>query len=147
MFANEPPDNQRVIEGEFLICRGNGNKSLVGVGVFASSSMPDTVFPDTIIAGRIDPKKFYPQFFQDVWNAKWIRNQIEKSARTTNGTFKVNQGGLEAIRIPMPDIALQKAYSEKVTLVRQAKTINSNQLNRLSILFSSLQSRAFSGQL
>ena len=60
MFANEPPANQHVEEGEFLICRGNGNKSLVGVGVFATSSMPDTLFPDTVIAGQIDPTRFDP---------------------------------------------------------------------------------------
>jgi type I restriction enzyme S subunit len=147
MFANEPPANQRIERGEFLICRGNGNKSLVGVGVFASHSMPDTLFPDTIIAGRIDPKKFDPRFFQDVWNGDWVRNQIEKSARTTNGTFKVNQSGLESLDIPMPDIALQKAYGEKVTLVQQAKIVAQNQINFLNFLFASLQQRAFCSQL
>ena len=76
-----------------------------------------------------------------------MRSQIEKSARTTNGTFKVNQSGLESICIPMPDIALQKTYAGKVALIRHAKVIASNQLNFLSTLFSSLQSRAFSGQL
>ena len=147
MFANEPLANQRVKQGEFLICRGNGNKSLVGVGVFAPTSMPDTAFPDTIIAGQIDPNKFHPQFFQDVWNGKWVRNQIEKSARTTNGTFKVNQSGLEALRIPMPDIGLQKAYGEKAELIHHEKALALGQLGFLNSLFASLQSRAFSGQL
>lgn len=147
MFANELPSNQCVEQGEFLICRGNGNKSLVGIGVFASHSMADTLFPDTIIAGQIDPDKFHPQFFQDVWNGTWVRSQIEQSARTTNGTFKVNQRGLESVSIPMPDIALQKNYGEKVALIQQAKIVAFNQLNSLSFLYSSLQSRAFSGQL
>lgn len=147
MFANEPPAKQCVEQGEFLICRGNGNKSLVGVGVFASRSMPDTLFPDTIIAGRIDPDKFHPQFFEDVWNGKFVRSQIEKTARTTNGTFKVNQSGLESISIPMPDICLQEAYGEKVALIQRTRIVASNQLNFSNILFSSLESRAFSGEL
>jgi type I restriction enzyme S subunit len=147
MFANEPSVNQRVAQGEFLICRGNGNRSLVGMGVFVPRSMPDTLFPDTIIAGQIDPKIFHPRFFEDVWNGEWVRSQIEKSARTTNGTFKVNQSGLESIRIPMPDISLQKAYGEKVAAIRHAKAIDSSQHDLLMNLFSSLQHRAFSGQL
>ncbi len=147
MFATELPINQRVEQGEFLICRGNGNRSLVGVGVFAPHSMPDTLFPDTIIAGTIDRDRFHPQYFQDVWNGKLVRSQIEKSARTTNGTFKVNQGGLEAINIPMPDISLQETYGDKVTLIEQAKNLAFAQHSLLNTAFSSLQSRAFAGQL
>jgi type I restriction enzyme S subunit len=109
--------------------------------------MPDTAFPDTIIAGQIDPNKFHPQFFQDVWNGKWVRRQIEKSARTTNGTFKVNQSGLECLRIPMPDISLQKAYGEKAEFIHHQKALALNQLGFLNNLFASLQHRAFSSQL
>lgn len=147
MFAAEPPINQRVSRGEFLICRGNGNRSLVGIGVFASCSMPDALFPDTIIAGKIDPDRFHPRYFQDVWNGNFVRSQIEKSARTTNGTFKVNQSGLEAISIPMPDISLQAAYGDKTASIEQAKSLAFTQQNFLDSLFSSLQHRAFSGQL
>ena len=37
---------------DFLVCRGNGNKSLVGAGCFPTRTMADVAFPDTAIAIR-----------------------------------------------------------------------------------------------
>ncbi|WP_327023425.1 restriction endonuclease subunit S [Micromonospora sp. NBC_01739] len=45
---------QVVHPSDFLICRGNGNLGLVGRGFFPSEAMPDTAFPDTIIAARVE---------------------------------------------------------------------------------------------
>jgi len=147
MFEYEPPARQRVEKGQFLICRGNGNKSLVGIGVFAPASMKETAFPDTMIAGRVDNTKFDFHYFQDVWNSALVREQIEKSARTTNGTFKVNQHTLDAIEIPAPSLDLQIAYGTRVSSIKGQAAQSEDQLSHFESLFSSLQSRAFSGQL
>lgn len=146
-FAADPPPSQRVTEGELLICRGNGNKSLVGVGVIAPSSMPDTAFPDTIIAGRVDGRWFDLHFFEHVWNSPVIRQQIEQSARTTNGTFKVNQQVLERVKVPHPDRALQTVFGKRVSAIGLQRALSYRQLAHQQHLFASLQHRAFSGQL
>lgn len=41
-----------------------------------------------------------PLFIEFVWNSGIVRKQIERVARTTNGTQKVNQEMLESIRVP-----------------------------------------------
>lgn len=146
-FAIELPANQRVEQGDFLICRGNGNKSMVGIGVTVPISMPETVFPDTIIAGRLDDEKFDMHYFEKIWNSQYVRKQIERSARTTNGTYKVNQKVLEDIEIPNPDRRLQSEYGQRVEIVKSQVARQISQKADLEALFASLQHRAFSGQL
>lgn len=137
-FQTLPPARQRVTRRDFLICRGNGNRQLVGRGLFPDQDMRSTAFPDTIIAGRIDEAVVQREFLETIWNG---------SARTTNGTFKVNQGVLEGVQIMLPSFEAQKAYSVTVRQIKKKLDQQQQSLGLLSSSFSSLQHRAFSGQL
>jgi type I restriction enzyme, S subunit len=90
-FESRPGPDQSVRDEDFLICRGNGNLHLVGKGDFPSRRMPDVTFPDTMIAARPSRERIEPLFLEHLWNSTAVRSQIESLARTTNGTFKVNQ--------------------------------------------------------
>jgi type I restriction enzyme S subunit len=146
-FANEPPPDQRVHEKDFLICRGNGNLGLVGRGYFPSRSMPDVVFPDTIIAGRVEHNRLSPTYLETLWNSLAVRRQIETLARTTTGTFKVNQSMLEEIRLILPPLALQQKFGNRMGAVRKLLTTNLRYLDASDGLFNTLQHRAFAGAL
>jgi type I restriction enzyme S subunit len=52
-----------------------------------------------------------------------------------------------AFEVRLPPIALQEQFSERIVLLQKTKSTNVNQDVQLSKVFSSLQSRAFSGQL
>lgn len=145
MFDNPFKADQLVNEGNFLICRGNGNRTLCGSGRFATRSFADTVFPDTIIAARLDGTRVRPGYFEEVWSTRHVRGQIEQSARTTNGIYKVNQKTLSRISFPLPPIQLQKQFDQTV---RKASTIQ-HRLQDASVddLFNSLVQRAFKGEL
>ncbi|MBA3811075.1 MAG: restriction endonuclease subunit S [Caulobacteraceae bacterium] len=146
-FKASPSEHQRVNRSDFLICRGNGNKSLVGRGFFPEHDMPNVVFPDTIIAGRIDTRRTAPAFLQFVWNAPATRRQIEAKTRTTNGTFKVNQTMIEAVELVDPPLDLQRSFSEKLAAVEEQRSSYRRQLDSFDALFASLQHRAFRGEL
>ena len=147
MFDREPSRNQIVTKDTFLICRGNGNRSMVGIGVFPEADMPTVSFPDTMIACEIDPARTEPEYLQAMWSTKRVRNQIDAGARTTNGTFKVNQALLGGIDFPLPPLTLQKKFS----CVAKALMSRAIQLSETATfsenLFSSLQQRAFRGEL
>jgi type I restriction enzyme S subunit len=146
-FVSTPPADQCVREGEFLICRGNGNRALVGVGVLADRSMPGTAFPDTIIAGGVDQRLLDPDYFAHVWNSTAVRPQIEAAARTTNGTFKVNQAALQRIEVPVPDLTRQARFGDCLRKNRELAGVGRKQLSEMDSLFASLQHRAFRGEL
>jgi type I restriction enzyme S subunit len=108
MFRGRLPDTQYVNIADFLICRGNGNLHLVGRGQHPLADMSDVVFPDTIIAARTNAEIVDMRFLGHAWNSPFVRKQIESAARTTNGTFKVNQTMIENILIPLPPIGEQR---------------------------------------
>lgn len=147
MFKTAPPPNQRVRLEDFLMCRGNGNIDLVGRGLFPLRDLPNTVFPDTIIAGRINTDKINRVFLEFIWNAPETRRQIQRMARTTNGTFKVNQTMLERVEIIDPPIHLQKTFAARVDAIWRHRAKGECQANRFDALFASLQKRAFRGEL
>lgn len=146
-FKEAPPSEKSVRRNDFLVCRGNGNIDLVGRGHFPTEDMPNMTFPDTIIASPVDQGKLSPKFLETLWKQNSTREQIKSVARTTNGTFKINQRSLESIRIIVPPIGLQWEFSEKVRKIEEAKTKHLAHLAHLDELFSSVQQRAFDGTL
>lgn len=146
-FQSPPPSEQSVREDDFLICRGNGNVSLVGKAFFPTRRMPDVTFPDTIIAARISPERVERAFLQHVWNSPAVRRQIEAVARTTNGTFKVNRAMLEEIGFILPPEPLQRDFARGAAAIANLKASHRSALAELDALFASLQHRAFRGEL
>lgn len=146
-FHTEPPAQQAVYENDFLICRGNGNVKLVGKGYFPSRSFTDVTFPDTIIAARINGQNIKREYLQFIWNSKAVRLQIEALARTTNGTFKVNQTMLERIQILVPPLPIQQTFATRIASIEALKATHRRALAALDALFASLQQRAFTGAL
>ncbi|OCI30100.1 restriction endonuclease subunit S domain-containing protein [Oerskovia enterophila] len=146
-FDTEPPEAQRVSSRDLLICRGNGNKQLVGVGVRAGRDRPDLVFPDTIIAARIDIDVANPRYLEHAWRQPQVRRQIESGARTTNGTYKVNQQVLGAVELPLPSLSAQQEFAGLVAEIEVHRCTVERALAADDELFASLQSRAFRGEL
>lgn len=147
MFDLPLASNDAVQAGEFYICRGNGNPNLVGKGFFATTSIADTAFPDTMIAAQPDPNRVNRAYFEALWNSQAIRSQIVKAARTTNGTFKVNQTAIENIQIVVPSQDAQEDFQRKASSVNGLIKRSKEALAEANQLFASLSQRAFRGEL
>jgi type I restriction enzyme S subunit len=146
-FRSPPPLDQSVDENDFLICRGNGNVRLVGKGYFPTHRMPDVTFPDTMIAARVRADRLERVFLQHIWGWNAVRRQVESLARTTNGTFKVNQTMLEGITFIGPPLELQREFARRVGATDKMKAAQRASLAELDALFAVLQHRAFRGEL
>ncbi len=109
--------------------------------------MPDTTFPDTVIAARIQTTTVRPVFLEHVWRSNAVRRQIEALARTTNGTYKVNQTMLESVSFFAPPLPLQDDFVRKIAAVDVLRQRHSSHHAELDALFASLQDRAFRGLL
>ena len=147
MFDRIPEENVRVRKQDFLVCRGNGNIDLVGQGVFPQSDDDQVVFPDTMIACRLDADKIRPPYLAALWGQRVVRQQIEVGARTTNGTFKINQKILGDVSLPIPPLAVQQEFAARVEKINAQRALVERALEKDEELFASLQSRAFSGEL
>ena len=116
-FADCPPNDKRICATDFYICRGNGNKTLVGAGVYSLEDRFDLVFPDTVIAARINEQKIRLPYLYMAWKMQALRNQIEENAKTTNGTYKINQSVIANVELVVPPLPVQDEF---VAFVQQS---------------------------
>lgn len=116
-FADCPPNDKRICATDFYICRGNGNKTLVGAGVYSLEDRFDLVFPDTVIAARINEQKIRLPYLYMAWKMQAVRNQIEENAKTTNGTYKINQSVIANVELVVPPLPVQDEF---VAFVQQS---------------------------
>ena len=137
-FTDCPSAEKRITEDDFYICRGNGNKSLVGMGVYALENRPDLVFPDTVIAAHIDTERMVLPYLWIMWQQPEVRKQLESGARTTNGTYKINQKVISEIKIICPPINEQEVFADFIKQVNKSKVVELIVKNMSLLLHSGL---------
>jgi type I restriction enzyme S subunit len=147
LFDTAPDSSQIVSSGMFLICRGNGNADMVGSGKFCKETPERVILPDTVIACRPDPELVHPLYLESVWASDLVRRQIDAGARTTNGTFKINQQVLGAVEVTLPAMERQDAFASVASRIGDIADDMRSNLAESETLFSSLLHRAFTGAL
>lgn len=104
--------------GDFLVARGNGSRELVGRGALVSTEPAESVaFPDTMIRVRPELSLLNPHYLRAIWDGAEVRRQIEASARTTAGIYKISQTDLDSLEIPLPPL------NEQSEIVRRIETL------------------------
>jgi len=140
-----------VQSGDFLISRGNGSKDLVGRGGLIGLGAERIAYPDTMIRIRPLVRTISPEYLAMIWNSQVIRNQIESMARTTAGIWKISQGNLESLQLPLPSLEEQTEIVRRVDqLFAHADRIEqqvNNALARVNNLTQSILAKAFRGEL
>ena len=108
-------------------------------------------FPDTFIRVRINSNICDVNYLSLLWNSHSLRSQIERSARTTAGIYKINQGDICSFVIPLPSVEEQKEiiYQLEDVLSKISNLENSceTELVRSETLRQSILKKAFSGKL
>ncbi|WP_165966306.1 restriction endonuclease subunit S [Actinomadura sp. 7K534] len=140
-----------VQKDDFFISRGNGSLSLVGRGGLLSDEPDAVAFPDTMIRIRVDRDQVLPEFLSLVWGSRKVREQIEKSARTTAGIYKINQRMIQGIQVPVPSVTVQQQIIADVCAAREGIGRARGQIQQTRVredyLRSSLLAQAFTGRL
>lgn len=137
-------------KGNFLLSRGNGSIRLVGRGGIVREDA-DIAFPDTMIRLPLNLQLVEPLFFSYLWNSQQVREQIEASARTTAGIYKINQSLLTRYRIPLCSLPEQqeivRLLDEQFEVIERNEREIDAALQRSEALRQSVLHRAFTGKL
>lgn len=99
---------------DILISRGNGTRSLVGIGSRVPAVTGTTIFPDTAFRIRLAQERADPRWFVSIWNSPQVRSQIEKLAKTTAGIWKVSQSDLARVELLLPTPAEQAEVVRRI---------------------------------
>lgn len=140
-----------VQKGDILASRGNGSKHLVGKGGLILAEPGLVAYPDTMIKISVNLTAVSPNWFIHIWNSPFFRGQIERSAKTTAGIYKINQTDIRNFKVPLPPKDEQVQISERIEeALDRAYLLEiscQSELTRSAALRQSILKAAFSGQL
>ncbi|MET3176011.1 UNVERIFIED_ORG: type I restriction enzyme S subunit [Arthrobacter sp. UYCu721] len=150
-WSAEDASGVLIAKNDVFITRGNGSIRLVGRAALVAEEPDPVAFPDTMIRIRADREKVLPEYLVQAWNSRYVRRQIEATARTTAGIYKVSQKDLQKIMLRVPSREAQQALIVRLTdqneSVRRARNQVEVGLRRADRLRASLLAAAFSGRL
>lgn len=98
--ANKAAD-LAIREGDFLISRANGSLALMGRACVAGIPPVPTVFPDTMIRFRLASAEL-ARWAAVAWRSVFVREHLERRAKTSAGIWKISQDDMRSAPIPLP---------------------------------------------
>lgn len=140
-----------VTAGDLLLVRGNGNINLVGAtGLVGDDMLSGYVYPDLLMRMRCGDG-VYPGYVRYCINSDVVRPQLTASARTTVGTYKVNNEQVRELRLLAPPESEAAAISEHldVAIERHGDLVGAveEHIERLREYRQALITAAVTGQL
>lgn len=142
-------DDLAIKNGDLFVSRGNGSLRLVGRAVLATTPPFSVIFPDTMIRLRV--KDSLGGWVNAIWPSRFIRSQIESAVKTTAGIWKINQGELENIEVPLPSeperTAILSELDRRLSTADALEATLQASLRRAERMRQSILERAFRGEL
>lgn len=131
--------NFEVNGGDILLVRGNGNQSMVGLAGVVKGAVPSRcIYPDILIRVKLQEEKITSAFYVIAWNSAYVREQLERRANTTNGTYKISGEDIRRVMLSLPPVDEQKAI---VNAVERQLSKFSKMIEAADSLFTTLQER------
>lgn len=134
-------------EGDLLVVEGHGNADEIGRVARWNGSLNGCVHQNHLIRVRCDRTRLLPPFAEAFLNSWHGRRALLEAANTTSGLNTISTSDVRRARVPLPAIALQQRYVAAVEAVAARGHAAQFGSHRLENLFSSLQQRAFRGEL
>jgi type I restriction enzyme S subunit len=137
----------KLIPGDILFVRTNGNPSMVArSAVFGGDH--EAAFASYLIRVRLKKdSRLKSEFVNFVLSMPSWRVQLLKLARTTAGNYNINTQAIKGLAIIAPDEETQNRFCQAAIEQRRLAKILDKALLEVGLLFSSIQQRAFRGEL
>lgn len=96
-------EKYRLLSGDVLIVRTNGNPDYVGrTAVYEGSQFGECLFASYLIRLRPKPEKLLPRFLHEILQSGRIKRGIRKQVKSSAGNYNLNTQGIRGLRIPIP---------------------------------------------
>jgi len=143
-----PPQEHFVRQGDLLFSRANTTE-LVGAVAYVYRTPTNILLPDKL--WRFvwhDPNLVEPLFIWALFQTAPVRFEIRRRATGTSGSMKnISQEKLLGIHTLLPPIDAQREFVRRLSGVNALQERQRSSLVTADTLFSSLQYRAFRGEL
>jgi type I restriction enzyme S subunit len=143
-----PPKDHFVRSGDLLFSRANTTE-LVGAVAYVDIAPKNALLPDKIwrFVWR-DSCPMEPLFVWALFQVPAMRYEIGRRATGTSGSMKnISQEKLLKMTTIVPPPHMQRAFAQKLDLLKRTREAALGSLGAIQSLFASLQHRAFRGEL
>jgi type I restriction enzyme S subunit len=96
---------------------------------------------------RFNKNLLLPEYVSAFFRTSFGRHELVSKVATSAGNYTINQNGIGSIRIPYPPIHSQEKFVSTVNYFQQIRSRLISGLDEARSIFSSLMSRAFTGEL
>lgn len=125
-------------EGDVLVVRGNGNRSLTGRCGLVSRTPDDCFYPDLLIRLVFDDSKVRPEFGAMQWNSPYVQRELTKRTKSTNGIWKVNGKDVAQQVLRVPPLTVQDDFLRRVASLRRLEAAGQRRLEQTRDLRAAL---------
>lgn len=109
-----PSDDYLLKDGDIVFVRSNGNKSLVGRCLTIYPGKGKVTFSGFCIRYRIENPSLLPEYLNFLFRTPSMKQQMLNGGQGAN-IQNISQGTLSALRIPVPPLEKQLAFSKVVS--------------------------------
>ena len=144
IILNDTEKNRyRLLDGDFLFARVNGNPDNVGrCAVFHELREP-VYHNDHIIRVHFNDSVLDGVFASALINSAYGKRQMKGQIKTSAGQYTISQDGIGAIVAILPPIQLQKQFAAFVSQINKSKAVVQAALDKAQLLFDSLMQQYF----
>jgi type I restriction enzyme S subunit len=132
--------------GDILFCRSSLKLAGIGYNNVYMGEDNKALFECHVIRIKPDKNKVDPEFLNFALRMPSQRLNLFKHVKTVTMTT-IDQDGLLRVEVPVPPLDLQKLFTEKLKAIWQIKAMYAKAQLELDALFTSLQHRAFHGEI
>lgn len=132
--------------GDILLNEGQSTE-LVGRPAMWRSEIEDCCFQNTLVRFQADRDQVIPEFALALFLRYYRAGEFAKISSKTSSVAHLGAGRFASMPFPLPPIELQRELATRMIAVNKLKDRYRAEISQTSALFSSVQSRAFSGRL
>lgn len=121
LLTDDEKKRYRLLEGDLLFARVNGNPKNVGRCATFYECEEQVYHNDHIIRASCDRSQLNSVFAAYLFNSEYGKNRISKKIKTSAGQYTINQDGLKSIEIILPPIGIQYSFAELVKQINKLK--------------------------
>ncbi|WP_144008677.1 restriction endonuclease subunit S [Enemella evansiae] len=136
----------RLEPGDLLFVEGHGNPLEVGRVSMWEGQLATCVHQNHLIRGRVKAG-LLPEFAMAWFNSRAGAGYFQRAGRTTSGLNTISASTVKSAPLPVPPIDRQRQFVDAVAHIRDQFKRCNQRANELDMLFTSIQARAFRGEL
>ena len=137
-------DRYLVRRGDVLFNRTNSPDLVGKTGIYRESS--PMAYAGYLIRLRVNEEND-SEYLSAFLNTNYSKRVLRGMCKSIIGMANINATEIQAMKIPRPPLPLQREFARRVAAMEKLRLVHHNSLDEFDSLFTSLQQRAFQGEL